>query len=378
MKPGKYYFVMNKESDFSRGRGKGILADRTGLALAPDAERGVYYSRVFDSREKKTTWHRLRFYGLTGTESSVQVTVYASESRLVMSDGIPVDAEDAIRRGNLSWEELDRCFEPYIQERFTYPQDVLLHRVRGRYLWFRLDMEASGGRLPSLTGAQIYFPKDTWMKYLPEIYQQGEESTSFLERYLGIFQSMYEDMTKQIEEVPDRLNPRTADLPSLRFLAEWVGIEHAELWNEEQLRWLTANAIWLHQYRGTVRFLKEIMKLYTGKEPYVVERHRLEPYFDGSEKEKQLKQLYSSNPYEFTLLVNTDDMETGAQDSTLRQLADMARPAGMDCRIVVLKPYIFLGQYSYLGINSVLGQYKAMELNGLCAVPFTTIAGNER
>ena len=367
---------MNKEADFARGRGQGVRAGAEGISLLPDAERGVYYSRVFDSREKQTVWLRLRFYGLTGTESAVRVTVYASESRLVMAGGVPVDAEDAVRKGKLSWEELERCFAPYVQECFSYPEDVLLHQVRGRYLWFRLDLEASGGSLPSLTGARIYFPKDTWMKYLPEIYQEDRESASFLERYLGIFQSMYEDMTRQIEEVPDLLNPQTADLPRLRLLSEWLAVEHGEIWNEEQLRWLTANAVRLYQYRGTVRFLKEILKLYTGKEPYVVERHQLAPFLDGSPAAEELKRLYSSDPYEFTLLVNGENLEADSQEDILRQLADMARPAGMDCRIVVLKPYIFLGQYSYLGVNSVLGQYKAMELNGLCAVPFTTVAGN--
>jgi len=52
----------------------------------------------------------------------------------------------------------------------------------------------------------------------------------------------------------------------------------------------------------------------------------------------------------------------------------MAKPAHMECRIVALKPYIFLGQHSYLGINSVLGQYKAFQLDGLCAVPFSIVA----
>ena len=123
---------MNKEADFARGRGQGVRAGAEGISLLPDAERGVYYSRVFDSREKQTVWHRLRFYGLTGTESAVRVTVYASESRLVMAGGVPVDAEDAVRKGKLSWEELERCFAPYVQECFSYPEDVLLHQVRGR------------------------------------------------------------------------------------------------------------------------------------------------------------------------------------------------------------------------------------------------------
>ena len=111
--------------------------------------------------------------GIFFGESSVEVLVYAADSLQ---------------------EEEDAC----LQAVFKKPEDVLLHQVKGRYLWFKVILAGQKGREPEISRMQIYFPKDTWLKYLPEVYQNDVESASFLERYLAIFQSVYEDMTKRI------------------------------------------------------------------------------------------------------------------------------------------------------------------------------------
>ncbi|MFR5601854.1 MAG: phage tail protein [Lachnospiraceae bacterium] len=350
MKQKKAYFILNKESDFSRGRGEGIRFDAESISLMTGKTEGVYRSRVFDSRERQTVWHRLTMEGLFFGEASVEVFVYASDS-------------------------LDQEEEACLQAVFRKPEDVLLHQVKGRYLWLKVIFTGQKGREPKIDRIQIYFPKDTWIGYLPEVYQNDRESADFLERYLAIFQSVYEDMTRRIEDVPALFDPGTGPREPLMWMAQWLSVENINLWNEEQLRYLIKNGVRLYQYRGTVGYLKEILKLYTGSEPLIVERHQLEPFFDGGKGEEELKSLYSSYPYEFTILLNVSQVDANNRDVILKQLVDMAKPANMECRIVPLKPYIFLGQYSYLGINSVLGQYKEFQLDGLCAVPFSTVAG---
>ena len=361
----KKYFLLNTRPDFRKRPGK----------------QSVYYSRLLDSKEKQMVWHRMQVMGLTETKGSFQIWVYASEKRKILVRGVLREIEDAVGDPELGDAELEAAMESDRQAVLRDPEDVLLHQICGRYLWIRIELAYSGmdtevhAQMP-LT-IKIGFPKETWLKYLPEIYEEDEESASFLERYLGIFQSLYEDMTERIEEDPVFLNPQIAEEEKLHGIAEWLGVERLGLWNESQLRYLTSNAVEMYRYRGTAWFMKELLKLYTGKEPYIVERHQLEPFFDGASTEQELKHLYSNHAYEFTVLLDAEGLKTDNRDSALRQVVDMAKPAGTECRIVMLKPYIFLGQYSYLGINSVLGQYKAFELNGLCAVPFTTIDGRE-
>jgi len=374
LKQKKKYFVLNKESDFRKGYGEGIQMSASGIRLAKGMWSGVYFTRVFDSCEKMTVWQRMQLTGEFYGEASVEVTVYASESPELVVDGRLIAVEHLLRDSEILAEQKERYMANCQKAVFSHPRDVLLHQTQGRYLWLKITLTDWAGQVPTVARIQIYFPKDTWLNYLPEVYEQDRESASFLERYLSIFQSVYEDMTKRIEEVPALLNPWRADPEPLLWMAQWLSAENLNLWQEEQIRYLTANAVRLYQGRGTVGGLAEILRLYTGREPYIIERQQLEPFFDGSRTEADLKRLYSSNPYEFSVLLDLEGIETNNRSGILKKLVDMAKPAHMECRIVALKPYIFLGQHSYLGINSVLGQYKAFQLDGLCAVPFSIVA----
>lgn len=374
MKPRKKYFILNKEADFRNGRWTGLEIDERGLRLSTDENSGIYFSDVFDSHEKQTVWHRLTLMGSVGEVGSVHMTIYASDDRQIQIGGGWLDVGAALKDESFSLPDLSGWMEPYRKTDFLTPEDVPLHQVNGRYLWFKLELEGHRRQRPEVWGIKISFPKDTWLKFLPEIYEKDSESASFLERYLGIFQSIYEDMTAYIEDIPSLLNPMTTGQEYLDWMAEWLALENNGIWNEEQLRYLIANAISLYQSRGTVRFMKELMRLYTGKEPYVIERGRLESFFGDPCMKRELEHLYSNSPYKFTVLLDTENIETSNLENILRRIADMATPAGMECQIAILKPYIFLGQYSYLGMNSVLGQYKSAELNGMCAIPFAVIA----
>lgn len=219
--------------------------------------------------------------------------------------------------------------------------------------------------------------KRAWISYLPEIYQEEQSDTSFLARYLGIFQSLYESMTEQIEELPGFLEPSVREPENLAGLADWFSIEKKELWNDEQLLYLVQHAVDIRDSRGTVACLKELVRLYAGREPYVVEYHQLRPYFDGKAREALLKRLYAKSRWEFAVLVCGEELAQTDRFLVLKQIVDMAKPAHMESRIIILHPYIFLDHHSYLGVNSVLGKYRPLRLDGQCAVPFSVIGNGE-
>lgn len=215
--------------------------------------------------------------------------------------------------------------------------------------------------------------KRAWVSYLPEIYQEGQPDQSFLARYLGIFQSLYEEMTERIEETPGFLEPSTEAPDNLVGLAGWLSVERKELWSDEQLLYLVRHAVDIHGNRGTVNGLKELVRLYTGQEPYIVEYHQLRPFFDGRERETLLKRLYASNRWEFAVVISGEGLAQSDRFLVLKQIIDMAKPAHMESRLVILHPYIFLDHHSYLGVNSVLGRYRPLRLDGQCAVSFSVV-----
>lgn len=346
------YFLINKKEDFLRGEAGGIAFGEDGITLAKGCDAGMYRTRTFDGGQRGLQWHRLLMQG-SFAQGSVSVTCYASEKK-----------ED--------------IFSPSTKKAvYQNAVDVLLDGVTGRYLGLELTFARQNGESVTVSRIKICFPRHTWLSYLPEIYGEDGQSASFLARYLGIFQSLYEDITHKIERIPQRFSPYTGDPAALRELAGWLGIEYPDFWNGDQLRYLVKHAGRLASIRGTAAYLKELIRLATGKQAYIVEYCQIEPFFDGGDTEERLKRLYASGPYEFTILLDRHD-ESGTGDLYLvGRIAEMGKPAWLECRITALAPYIFLDRHSYLGINSVLGRYRTLYLDGKCAVPFSVIAGED-
>ncbi len=366
----KKYFVLNKESDFRRGYADNIAITCDGISLHDSSRTGVYYTRIFDSRQRGMIWHRLCLTGEMPGESSCTVTVYASESLSLTEERT---VEDLLSDKALTQREKDESLAYFCKATYNIPEDVLLFLAEGRFLWLKIELNTQAGQIPYIRRIQIYFPKQTWLSYLPEVYSIDRESASFLERYLAIFQTLSDDMSEQIEGTPGLLNPGAKPHDMLFELADWLSIENMELWNEKQLLYLIKHAHRFRAGRGTASCLKELTRLYTGTQAFITEYHQIQPFFDGGKQEKLLKRLYARHEWEFALL--TGQEETGGKNPlpALRQIVDTAKPAHMKCRIILLKPCILLDQHSYLGINSVLGQYRPLKLDGRSEIPFSVI-----
>lgn len=343
------YFLLHNKEDFARGSGAGIVVDGHGISLAKGCCEGVYDTRVFDCGERGMKWHRLTVEG--SALKNCLVTVYAAETES------GAGSEDAKVRS------------------FQNPEDVLLFGVEGRYLRLRFVIRESAA--VRISRVKIRFPMQTWLSYLPEIYREQAEQDSFFKRYLGIFQVIYEDMTERIAHSAQRFSSFTEDEEALLELSGWLGMENGELWKKEQRRYLIRHAVRLSEIRGTAAYLKELLFLAVGKNVYLVEYGSLLPYFDGGETEETLKRLYTAGPYEFTLLLEQSGQADEKELHLIGKIVETAKPAEMACRVVAPPPYLFLGQHTYLGINSVLGRYRTLRLDGTCAMPFSIIAGRE-
>lgn len=371
------YVVMNKESDFRKGHGFQVDISPEGVCLKEEALFGIYTTCVWDSREKEMTWHRLRTNVSGGHSASLTVRVYASENPWISLEG-KTESLESFLDSDRPPEEQERFMAPYLAAEIEHPEDALLLQVQGRYIWLSFRFHRREEAPPHLRSVMVEFPRRSWISFLPEIYRREQGESAFIQRFLGIFQKMGEELTQQIEAVPSWLEPASADLPFLHWLAELFDLEEPEVWREEQLRYLISHAAELYRKRGTVGYLKEIVRLYTGSLPYLVESHRVTIFRKKLSDGRQVSELYCSHPYEFALLLPQWEAADGSEDKILRRVVELAKPAGMECRILPLKPYIFLDQHSYLGINSVLGRYQMAQLNGLCAVPFSTVPDKEQ
>lgn len=379
MKNPLKYFVFNKEEDFQRGYGYNIAVSAQGLRIAPEAvsQGGVFFSRILDSRDKETVWHRLVVQGKSLGDASIRFTFYAGEERTIWRDGREEDVEDLLREQSLTWGQKEEILRPYWVKTILNPKDILLHEAQGRYLWFCIELFGQGEESPMVSHMKIYLPKQSWLGYLPEVYQVDPRSKSFVERYLNMFQSLYSDLEEQIDGIARYFDPEVVEGEFLQWLAEWLDVDDVYIWTEEQLRYLLQNGMRLYKMRGTRWAVSAMVALYLGEEPYIVEHYQLE----GSEGELRtsglLARLYGDNSYYVTVVVSERCVPSPKEHKTLLKIIESAKPAHVEANVVVLKPYIFLDKYSYLGMNSVLGQYRPVNLDGFSALPFTSVLEND-
>ncbi len=225
-----------------------------------------------------------------------------------------------------------------------------------------------------------------WISYLPEIYdtyplslkgsrEEQKDGDSFLRRYLGVFQQVYEEMTQRIDDMPHMLYPEHTGRDFLEWLAQWCGIENPEIWLDSQLRYLLLNQSRLSGIRGTRKYMEEMVRLYTGVVPYIVEYYQTAAYRTDIKKNRLLSRLYGSTPYEITVILKKQVIRSHQKMAVLHKIVEASAPAGIICRLIVLQPCIYLDKYSYIGVNSRLAGYGQIRLDDRGLFPYRSVMG---
>lgn len=378
MKYSEKYFLLNKASDFEGGFAQNVVWDHVGLHLInpQNGERGVFFSPLLDCLEQEMVWHRGLIESKSLGDASILFSFYASDSSYVTDlKGKVWQLSEYLSNAEVPVREKEQVLRPFLVRKVQNPEDLLLHDVKGRYLWFEIQLFGQGEHSPAVQRIQLSFPKRSWIQYLPEIYQNSD--TDFLDRYLGIFQSLYDDLDRSIRNISSYLEIETTEKAFLDWLAVWLGIEGGYLWEEEKLRYLLRHAMELYSIKGTVESLKQIVELATGERPYVVEQYQIQPFRKDVAQMRLLGHLYGEDQNVVTVCLPPHVTSSNRMYQTLLKLIETVKPVEMEINLVLLKPYLFLDGYSYMGINSILGQYQPMQLDGSSAVPLTTIGQAE-
>ncbi len=372
------YFVFNKTSDYNRGYAEHMEGSPSGLVTETGFfGKAAFFSRILDSGKEGTIWHRMTGKQKKKGSAAIRISFYASDTIQYLEQGETMNLKELLKSAELSLSEKKKRLEPFLKKEMSYSQDILLHGLEGRYLWFLLEVYPQTDEPVALGEFMITFPAQSWMKYLPELYQKQMGNQSFLDRYLAVFQSLYEDVGGEIKSFPQQLDPKTADQQFLEELAGWLDIETPYMWRESQLRFLLEHAMEFQASRGTRRGIELLVELYTGEKPFVIEWQDWSVYQNNGSYGKLLEQLYEDDPGCFTVLVKEENIPAYQEHQTLLRILEQIKPVQMEVNLIVLKPYIFTDGYSYLGVNSVLGQYEKAALDTNTRLAFATLTGEE-
>ncbi len=144
------------------------------------------------------------------------------------------------------------------------PRETLLDGATGRYLWVEIELLGTADASPTVRSFRATFPRESTLEYLPAIYREDRASAAFLERYLSLFESVFDDVEAGIGALARFMDPRgipgTPD--HLAWLGDWLAVAVDDAWPEGAARAFIARAPELYRMRGTRRGLLAAIECY--------------------------------------------------------------------------------------------------------------------
>ncbi|GIK55918.1 MAG: phage tail protein I [Chloroflexi bacterium] len=113
-----------------------------------------------------------------------------------------------------------------------------------------------------------------YLQYLPGIYH-----TSFMKRFLALFESIYAPIEWTVDNFDVFLHPATAPADFLPWLANWFDLTFDQSWDEARRRAILMEAHQIYARRGTRWALSRVLEIYTGLVPEIDDTgENLEPF----------------------------------------------------------------------------------------------------
>ncbi|QDS33050.1 phage tail protein [Brevibacillus brevis] len=355
------------------------LVSRTSNLDATGMPMGIYFSRALDSAEFETVWHKFTVDADIPEETQLLISTFSSDRKEHVIHGAVHNLDDFLLAPAMDWKtKLQRTANLW-SEPVINASDALFHSAKGRYLWLKIEWLGTDRHSPLLRQMRIYSPRDTFLRYLPAVYQSEPASADFLERFLSLFGTFYWELEEQIDTISRMFDPDTTPGEFVPWLASWLGMGKEEHWTEAQRRELIRRAPELYAERGTRTGLEKMVELYTGERPMIVEYFQIRDMKAIPELHELISSLYMDHPYQFCLIVSQECAKTEREQSVLQKILEDQKPAFTEAKLIVLRPGIYADLHSYVGINSYLTEPSFLTLDQNLSMPYNTVlSGKDR
>ena len=285
--------------------------------------------------------------------------------------------------------------------------DCLVQSPPGRYLRLRIVLRSNSRVAPGVDGIEVSLGGGGLLQYLPAVFQEDEESRQFLERFLAIFQSGFDDLNAQVDGLSELFDPRRTGAANLPWLAQLVGLFGDPGWSEAQLRERLAGAVAGYRRRGTIDGLVDAVRAYARVDAHVVEHFRLRQLarlsatstLDGSASvwsrdRTQRLQLGSysqvgrfrlvSYPepaiealdwgaHRFTVLFHSDPYAVVDTAARVRRVVDREKPAHTEASVCPVFPRLRLGVQARVGVDALVGDISYTVLSRTSTLNYDTV-----
>lgn len=237
---------------------------------------GCYTCRPLDSRIENCVWHRIQVEGTVPAGTSLRIETCTSpdpttaaapwQTALFSPPPIPTAQLQALLGQPTAAQTPSGAYQD---------PDGLVQSGPGRYLWLRITMISNGAASPEIHGIRIYFPRQSYLQYLPANFQDDDQSRNFLDRFLPVFQTSFDGFDRRIDNMWRLFDPLSTPKAWYNWLAAWIALPIDPDWNWTKKRQVLDDAPAQYQLRGTVAGLQQSIQDYAGVQGNILEHFKL-------------------------------------------------------------------------------------------------------
>jgi phage tail-like protein len=239
------------------------------IRLADDKTSDSFTHPVMDSEIAGCRWHRAIIEADIPENASISLYFQASDRKEDLSRDFD---------GNYRALYAGRSRDALLQGKNGEPLQGQYLNIKAELFWNRPE---DGGKISVgkkgddllLRSIKIYYPRISYLRYLPAIYQRDEESRRFLERFLSIFESSLMESDEIISNIQRYFDPLAAPEEFVPWLASWLSLDLYDLIEERNNRDFILNAVDLYRWKGTVTGLVKLGTILTGCKCVVVKEY---------------------------------------------------------------------------------------------------------
>jgi phage tail-like protein len=335
--------------------------------------QGVYLSTSLDSTSEEMKWHKISMEASIPEDTQIKLSYFSSEKKAFSINGKKTDLDTFIKDNSLSLQEKMEFLQPFWSRPIVNASDALLHNASGRYLWLKIELIGTEEKSPLLRRLRIYYPRMSFLSYLPAVYQEDKESADFLERFLSLFGTFYLEMEEKIANIAWIFDSEAVNGTFLKWLAAWLAIEADESWTEEELREIIRKAPGLYKCRGTRQCIEELFEIFTGEKPMIVEYFQYKKLMEQAEIRELMLKLYGDDPYCFSVMVKQEHVNDRKRRILLEKILNEEKPAFTEAKLVILQPWTYMDRHTYLGINTYLSELSLLRLDQKSSIPYNSV-----
>ncbi|HEX3453671.1 MAG TPA: phage tail protein [Gaiellaceae bacterium] len=379
--------------------------------VAAFAQQGTFVTTALDSGLDGCAWHRVALAGQVPDCDAVRVDTFTSD--------VERTEDEILALADSEWDTSITWLE-------SGPEgvwDCLVLSLPGRYLWLRLALTGSGKTTPTIHWAKVYFPRESSIQYLPAVFRSTPPESTFLERFLSIFDTLFASVEDRFDRLPAFLDPDSAPWKPLggkgtdwlSWVASWFGLEFEGRWGEARRRNVLRHIFRLYRWRGTRKGLREAVLVMLGLDPdlcaalpfpgilewfelrrwlfvgdgklgdnstlwgkRIVDRLELSDNsaigsFQITGVNDPLRDPFWYYAHKFTLFVPASMAPTDADRVAIERIVEISKPAHAQCVLELVEPRFRVGVQATIGLDTAIGRYPSGVREGEATLGYDSV-----